>query len=271
MDAASVADRSARRRYVLLGEKHDNPDHHLLQAQLIRDLVARGRRPAVVLEMIPVDRADALAAHLEEHPADADGLGAAVEWDKSGWPPWETYRPIAEAALEGGLALAAGNLPTALVKAARHRRADPLTREEPLGLGIEVSVPEGVRKILAEEIEAAHCGHAPPHMIPILVEIQQARDAQFARALQAAGEEDGAVLIAGNGHVRKGIAVPRFMEEEPPFSIAFTEVRAGELEPSAYARGGVFDVLWFTPRVDDVDPCEHFRERLKRGFEERAE
>src|SRR5690348_2805418 len=34
-------------RYVLLGERHDNPDHHRVQVALLRALLAGGRRPVV--------------------------------------------------------------------------------------------------------------------------------------------------------------------------------------------------------------------------------
>ena len=52
-------------------------------------------------------------------------------------------------------------------------------------------------------------------------------------------------------------------------SVAFLEVRAAATAPSAYAEdwdGGrlPFDYVWFTPRIDDVDPCEKFRKDLER-------
>jgi len=33
-------------KFILLGERHDNPDHHALQAKLMRALVATTRRPS---------------------------------------------------------------------------------------------------------------------------------------------------------------------------------------------------------------------------------
>lgn len=270
VDPATLADRAAESRYVLLGEKHDNPDHHLLQARMIRELVARGRRPAVVLEMISLDRSDALAAQLAEHPKDVDGLAKAVEWEKSGWLAWKYYRPIAEAALENDLPFLAANLPIGAVKAMRRRPSAPPPDGKQPDPVQTAGVPADVREILTEEIQAGHCGHAPARMVQLLVEIQHARDAQLARVLEVAGEEEGAVLIAGNGHVRKWLAVPRFLEAEPPFVLAFTEVSAEVIDPEKYTRGGVFDAIWFTPRVDDVDPCEQFRERLKERFEKRG-
>ena len=96
----SLVTRLARADFLLLGERHDNPDHHLLQAEVLRSLIALGRRPAVGFEMFGLDEASAIANHLAFAPNDAAGLGRAVNWNKSGWPDWGTYQPIAEAALQ---------------------------------------------------------------------------------------------------------------------------------------------------------------------------
>src|SRR5213593_3577327 len=42
-------------RFVLLGERHDNADHHALQAKLVRAMVEAGRRPALGFEMLATD------------------------------------------------------------------------------------------------------------------------------------------------------------------------------------------------------------------------
>jgi hypothetical protein len=81
--------------------------------------------------------------------------------------------------------------------------------------------------------------------------------------------KDGAVLIAGAGHVRRDIAVPIYLRARAPgasvVSIAFTEVQAGTEDAGAYetsAEAGpsdpVFDYLWFSPRAERKDPCAGF-------------
>ena len=50
------------------------------------------------------------------------------------------------------------------------------------------------------------------------------------------------------------------------------EVDGEAQDPAAYAaRFGVealpFDYVWFTPRVDDLDPCEVYAEQLERARE----
>src|SRR4029453_5565545 len=50
---ATLTARLAGSRFVMLGERHDNPDHHVLQAKLVRALGEAGGRPAVGLGVPP--------------------------------------------------------------------------------------------------------------------------------------------------------------------------------------------------------------------------
>ncbi|MEO0036710.1 MAG: hypothetical protein RLZZ501_2733, partial [Pseudomonadota bacterium] len=61
-----------------LGETHDNPDHHALQAWLVAALAAAGPAPAVAFEMIDQDREEALAA---AQAGPLDQFGAALGWE----------------------------------------------------------------------------------------------------------------------------------------------------------------------------------------------
>src|SRR2546428_2505118 len=106
-------------RFVIRGERHDNPDHHALQAKLVRALIGAGRRPAVGFEMLSTDDAPALARYLARSPKDAAGLGDAVNWTRSGWPEWRFYQPIAQAALDGNLLIVATNLSRPATEAVR--------------------------------------------------------------------------------------------------------------------------------------------------------
>ena len=65
--------------FVVLGENHDNPDHHVLQARVLAALVASGRAPAVAFEMLDTAQQPALDRYVRDHANDAAGLGPAVE------------------------------------------------------------------------------------------------------------------------------------------------------------------------------------------------
>ena len=266
----SLVARLARADFVLLGERHDNPDHHRLQAEVIRSLIAVGGRPAVGFEMFDLDDADAIAEHLAAAPNDAAGLGKAVSWNERGWPDWAMYQPIAEAALEAKLRIVPTNLPLAT---ARKMRSAGLAALDPRiihALGLDQPLSESRSAKLAADIRASHCGYASEDSVKAMVAVQRARDAQMAESLIAAGEPNDAVLVAGAGHVRTDYGIPIYLAKaagKRVVSIAFLEVDDQKLEAQNYARSYSngrlpFDYVWFTPRVDDEDPCEKFKSQF---------
>lgn len=273
IDRQSLVERLVRADFILLGERHDNPDHHMLQAEVVRSVIAAGRRPAVGFEMFGLDDAATIADHLAAAPADAAGLGRAVNWNQRGWPDWAMYQPIAEAALQAKLSIVATNLPLAT---ARKMTRDGLAALDPKvarDLGLERPPPEAVFARMAADIRDAHCGHASEQSVKAMVDVQRARDAQMAQSLIAAGVPDGAVLVAGAGHVRNDYGIPVYLEAKAAgkrvISIAFVEVDKQKTEPQSYALSypngrWPFDYIWFTPRVDDEDPCEKFKSQFER-------
>jgi uncharacterized iron-regulated protein len=273
IDRETLVKRLARADFVLLGERHDNPDHHTLQAEVLRSLIAVGRRPVVGFEMLGRDDASAIADHLAIAPTDAAGFGKAVNWNQRGWPDWAMYQPIAEAALQAKLRIVATNLPLAT---ARKMSRDGLAALEPQvirELGLDQPPPEPVFASMAADIRDAHCGYAPEKSLKPMVDVQRARDAQMAQSLIAASDPDGAILVAGAGHVRNDYGIPVYLRQKAPdkrvISIAFVEVDKHKTEPQSYAllypNGQLpFDYVWFTPRLNDEDPCEKFKSQFER-------
>jgi uncharacterized iron-regulated protein len=251
--------RLGARRYVLLGEKHDNADHHRLQAWVLGELIAAGRRPAVAFEMFRADQAPAIARHLAASPGDARGLGDAIDWQRSGWPPWSMYESIADVALRAKLPLVAANPSAAATSTLRRGGVAALDPTEVTRLGLDRALPEDDRERLATQIRDGHCGHLPERAIDPFIVVQRARDGHMAAALREAGG-DGAVLIAGTGHVRRDLGVPRLLPEGESATVAFVEVRPSMTTAPAIA----VDYVWLTPRTDDRDPCERFRKELER-------
>ena len=271
IERQSLVTRLARADFVLLGERHDNPDHHQLQAEVVRSLIALGRRPAVGFEMFSLDDAGAIANHLELAPNDAAGLGRAVNWDKSGWPDWAMYQPIVEAALAAKLPIVATNLPLATArKMSRDGLAlEPSVRRE---LGLDRPLSDAMLAAMAADIRSSHCGYASEESVKAMVDVQRARDAQMAQSLIAAAGPDGAILVAGAGHVRNDYGIPVYLTAKVPgkqvISIAFLEVDNQKPDARDYALPDAdglapFDYLWFTPRVDDEDACEKFKSQFE--------
>ncbi len=265
----ALEERLREARYVLLGETHDNLDHHLLQARFVAAMaVGGGRRFAVAFEMLEVSQQGAVDASVAAAPKDPDALGEAVAWDRSGWPPFATYRPIFREALEAGLPIAAANVPRDRLRAAMKEglsAADPALRAR---LEREPPLSDALMAELTEEMRASHCGHLPESMMPAFVLAQRMRDAQMALRMIGASEAagvDGAVLIAGGGHVRTDRGVPAFLPAEDAhprtLSVVMREIAPGmeALEDPSALGPLPFDYVVFTPAAERADPCEALR------------
>lgn len=259
----TLAERVRAANVVVVGEKHDHPDHHRLQARVVKMMVRDRRAPSVLLEMVDADEQPALDA------AWAKGLDAfptEIGWEKRGWPAFAIYRPVFELAQEAGLPLVAANLPRAQARTIAREGLSALDPALVTALGLDKPLAADARVALEAEIADAHCGHLPKNLLPTMADAQRARDARMAAKLVEVARD--AVLVTGNGHARTDRGVPAHFRARKPdakvLSVAFVEARSGKDEPGQYgeawgAPAPPFDVVWFTPRLDDADPCLAFK------------
>jgi uncharacterized iron-regulated protein len=262
----------SKARFVLLGEIHNNPDHHRLQARLINGLVRNGRRPAVVFEMIPADLQAELDRYRRGGAIEASSLGKVLRWEERGWPDWAIYQPIAEAVLSAGLTLLAGGLDGDAQKALAKAEPSPHYTQMMEQLGLTQPLEPQIAEAQGREIKEAHCSLLPQAALEPMMRVQRAWDAHLAKIILSAKASDGAVLIAGAGHVRRDLAVPRVIHrtltDPTVVSIAFVEVDPKQTAPSEYIQTvpGLqkpYDFIYFTPRGDLTDHCAEFEKHLK--------
>jgi uncharacterized iron-regulated protein len=253
---------------VLVGETHDNPDHHVLEAGLLQAFSTSHHAPAVVFEMLDRQQQPAIDASLAAHPGDADALARAVAWESSGWPEWSMYRPVFDAALAShGPILAAGIDRNAAMGIAHEGVAalDPALVQT---FGLAAPLQAEVQATMRHEMSEVHCGLLPEGMLDSMVLVQRARDALLAERLHEGVEASrGALLIAGAGHVRRDQGVPAQLTRAygaTSLAIGLVQVNAEDATAERYAAGFEarvlpFDFVWFTPRANDVDPCAELR------------
>ncbi|MEZ5924351.1 MAG: ChaN family lipoprotein [Hyphomicrobiaceae bacterium] len=260
------------RRLVLLGEFHDNPDHHRLQAWLIAQI----KPNAVVLEMADVDQQPAIDNFLADGNWSPTALGAALEWETRGWPDWGTYQPIAEASKSVGAKIAAGNAPRAEVRAVAKEGIAALDPSSDLRPPLERALPSSLANALEADIALSHCDMLPEALLPTMALAQRLRDLTMARRLDdAAGADGRAVLVTGNGHVRRDRGVPyalvsQGLSADNLASLMFMEVdpeagTASDLVPLDAAGMPVADYIWITPGVSRPDPCEEMAKQRSGG------
>ena len=230
--------------WVLIGEQHDNADHHALQRWLLQALQQRRAQGALVLEMLDADQQPAVDRLRQRLAAGepVESLQQALDW-RAGWD-WQQYGGLLGDALPASYALLAGNLSSGEVRA--------IYQQVPaLPVGAATAAP--VQEQLLEQIRQSHCGMLPQTRLPAMLAVQQQRDRRMAQALLAAPQP--AALIAGSFHVRRDLGVPLHLAD-------LGAVGTGKVllltSADAPVQAAMTDYVWFTPRPPEQDYCAAF-------------
>jgi uncharacterized iron-regulated protein len=248
---AELLRRAGTADFVLLGEVHDNPTAHAVRGGLLHAFA--GRRPAVVFEQFAAS--DTPIAK----PAPGDSLSAWLDrngFDRRGWR-WPLHEPVVSAAIADGRSLWGSNLPReslrAVVTGGAAAAPEPLRQ-----LMAQAPLDSAARAALDRDIIEGHCNRLPASMVPGMRAAQEARDAAMTRALLLASADGPAWLIAGNGHVRADIAVPRILHRVAPertlLVVGLLERREDGAAPPAEERQR-YDVAILIPHTARPDPC----------------
>jgi len=226
---------------VLVGEKHDNPDHHALQLWLLRALQGQRAQGSLLLEMLQPEQ-QPLVDKLAGQPLPAD-LPQALAW-QDGWD-WQLYGPIITEALRQHVPLLAANLSTAEMRQAYR---------QPASLLGERSNAPVVQAALLEHVRAGHCGMLPESQLPAMLAVQQQRDRRMAERLLAAPQP--ALLFAGAYHVRKDLGVPLHLADlgAQGESTVLVLAEVGDRVEATEA-----DYAWYTAATPEQDYCAQMR------------
>lgn len=265
---------------VLLGEVHDNETQHALRGVVIKATAARfaadkkQRPPALVFEHIRIDQAAALNAGSSPSSQGARELLDRLGWDKSGWPASRLFLPLFEAAIADSLPILPGHPTRAEVHDVVRRGLAALPADTTSRLGLDVPLPDALQNALLDELDASHCGLMPRTAFTNMALAQRYRDAYMAASLSEAARTHGsAILLAGNGHVRKDRGVPRDLARMAPerkvLAVMLLEVEAGVTDAAALVPRDpqdrpAADFVVLTPRTERPDPCETMRARFKK-------
>jgi len=201
---------AAERRIVLLGERHDWPDHHRWQLHVLAALAASGRPLVLGFEAFP----RAAQPVLDEWSGGAMEAAALLErtdWERIWGGDPDLYLPLLHFARMHRVPVVALNVPRSLVRAVSRGGWASVPPGERLGLDAPAPVHPAQRARLAEAYEAHRCAPAPPEALERFVEAQLVWDRAMASALAEAAEshpDATVVAIVGDGHAERpgGIA-----------------------------------------------------------------
>ena len=269
-------------RYLLIGEKHDNVDHHQLELYLLELLVkspavgdtAVGNTAiensvpsvAIALEMLDSSQQTKINSVAKQLKADNTGIDAAelkrrLDWPERGWP-WSDYAAIIGWTFARQIPLYAGNISRQTMRTVHQNGLDDRFQSAR-------QLRSTLRDSILDQVFDGHCGLLAKDSLAPMLDIQLAKDSAMANAMAnalASTDAKQSVLIAGTGHTRKDTGVPkhlRLVGAEPVLSIALIEVDPEKRKVSDYDLFDQYDVVIFTPVANQRDYCAEFKKSMQ--------
>jgi uncharacterized iron-regulated protein len=231
--------RLQRSRIVLVGEHHNNADHHLAQLQVIQALHRAGQKVAVGMEMFRRDSQHALdewtSGRMEEQ--------RFIEVFYTNWTfGWKLYRPILAYARDHRIPVVGLNVSRKITAQVAHHGFQSLNSEQKGTLeGIVCDVTQEYRDF----VQRAYGAHGHSRM-----KFEQFCEAQLvwdsAMALNAIeylkqNDERIMVIVAGSGHARKlGIPTQLAKRSDLPYIVVLPETK------------GIFEKQFLTDQDADL-------------------
>jgi len=238
----ALVGRLAQAPRVVVGEQHDNRDHHALQRWLLQVLADRRPQGSLLLEMLTPQQQPRVDA-VRQLPALPQDLPGALDWSP-GWD-WNLYGPMVEFALRQSYPVSSANLDSADIQR--------IYRQAPAMSGTRSNAAT-VKEQLLGQIRESHCGLLPESQMPAMLAVQQQRDRRMAERLLEAPSP--ALLFAGAWHVRKDVGVPLHALDlgahDAPVVLMLAE-EGSDVTPA------IADFVWYTPATPPQDYCAQMR------------
>lgn len=270
IDKKILVERILASHYILLGETHDNMVHHQNQAWVIENIKANNRRAIVSFEMINDQQGKLLHGH---KITSSDILIKLLNQSKTGWEYQRHYKSLFDTVINSGFPIFPANLDRTqtyniAAKGTKHLSAEIKKQLDKIKLTSEQ------KKILHEEIDMSHCQLLDSKMFAGMALVQRAKDVVMSMSMVNHRDGEIAVLIAGSGHVRNDRGVPVFIRLQDAkakiLALTWIEVLEESTSVDVYeehwgSSQAPFNYIWFTPRVDRVDPCEALKKHTMKN------
>ena len=235
----------------MMGEVHDNAEGHFYRLKDLEAKLGGQWRPALLMEQFNVEQQPELTKAwqtCQSAQCVIDTAGGVKGWD------WGMYKPLIALALKYELPLVAANLSSQQVKAVMQSGFSAVFDAQTIkAYKLDQPLPQpwldNQRKMIAQ----SHCNALPAAATDSMVKAQAARDVMFAK-LMGQYASGGAVLIAGNGHVRRDLGVYQWL----PADLASRVKIAGYVEPAGVDTL-IYDIMRVINEHKRADPCAQFK------------
>ncbi len=239
-----LIDHISSKDLIFVGEAHDNPDHHLIQIQILQAVASRSPSLTMGMEFFQQHQQPLLDRYIQGESTEKEFL-ETVEWKKTWGFDYHFYRPLLLLARESRYRVLAINAPNDVVRKVARTGLKALEPSERDQLPREIDLNQGRHRAFLHEI---YKEHSPRDLknFEFFYEAQCIWEETMAYNLAEHLKSGKGRLIAftGNGHIVNKFGIPDRTVKRAPASMV--TVMAYPLNGKETIEHGIADYVWFT-------------------------
>jgi aminopeptidase N len=229
---------------VFVGEEHENPDHHLIEIQILQALADASVRFTLAMEFFQAKRQAAVNRYLAKQLTE-DQFLKEVDWKRNWGFDYHLYRPLLLFAREHGIRVLALNAPLEIVMEVGRHGLKALNAGERSQIAQDIDL---TKEAYRTRLKAVYDRHPKDELksFDYFYEAQCVWDDTMAENLAdylKTGDEK-VIIFSGNGHVQYKFGTPdRTLRRHPAPATTIVLLPLGE---SAALEKGMADYVWLT-------------------------
>jgi uncharacterized iron-regulated protein len=205
---------------IFIGEVHDNPEHHLIEVQILQGLTACCGPLSIGMEFFDTTQQSAIDRYIKKEVSETVFL-KEVDWAR-GWSfPYHFYRPLLIHARQNGNPLIGINVPNNVVRKVARSGLESLTPEERRYAADEIDLGNEAHRLYVTEVFKEH-SHGQLKDFDHFYQAQCVWEETMAQNIARRLTEDSGrmVVFAGNGHIVERFGIPDRVLRRMPAKMA---------------------------------------------------
>jgi uncharacterized iron-regulated protein len=232
------------RDLIFVGEAHDNPDHHLIQIQILQALASLSPSLAMGMEFFQKHQQPIVDRYVQGESTEKEFLDA-VDWKRTWGYDYHLYRPLIQFARERKYRVLAINAPNSLVRKVARTGLKSLEPSERDQLPKDIDLTENRHRAFLQEIFNEH---SPGELkeFEFFYEAQCVWEEAMASNLaeHLASGKGRLIAFTGNGHIVNKFGIPDRTVRRVPASMV--TVMPYPLNGQETIDRAAADYVWFT-------------------------
>lgn len=239
-----LIDQIASTEIIFIGEVHDNPEHHLIQVQILQALIDRFSPVTIAMEFFQKSQQPSLDRYQRGELKESEFL-KEVNW-KGGWGfDYLFYRPLMLSARHHGSKILAINAPKDIVKKVAREGLKSLDENERNKLAKEIDLSNKAHRAYLREIYEKH-SHSNLKKFDTFYEAQCVWEDTMAHNLAEylSQNRKKLVVFTGSGHIVNKFGIPDRTVRRFPASMV--TIIPYPLDENVSLKKEIADYVWLT-------------------------